>query len=235
MTRVRNVIVNTGILCTILLLFGGCPQKKVETGEGIREGIITYQIRFPELESNSFIASMLPGEIKTYFKDTKVRTEMQFGFGIMKTVGISDSKGKTSFVLMDLFDKKYLVNNSNLDADGNGLPNYELTPTAESKEIAGMNCHMIRVKDLDNNNEFDIFQTDDISVSDIYWNTPYKGTDGALMSFPVTANQISMNLMAKNVTPKELEDDLFSIPDGYEKITQQEFEEILDGLISGEM
>ena len=92
---------------------------------------------------------MLPTEITTHFKEGRIRTEMSFGFGTMKTIGISDSQNKEATILMELFSKKYVVRNAleKISDEPGAIKPYTLNPSKESKKIAGMNCSKIDVID----------------------------------------------------------------------------------------
>ena len=83
-----------------LLLVIACNSGSDVATSGIDEGIITYEIAFPNIEPNTLLASVLPSEIKTFFKRSKVRTDMSFGMGkmeLMRTVTVADSKTQEAY------------------------------------------------------------------------------------------------------------------------------------------
>ncbi len=198
---------------------------------GMSEGVITYNIRFPEVDPNSVMASMLPDQVKTYFKESKVRTEMNFGFGMVKTVGISDSKTKSATIMLNLFGKNYATRDGGKDILAEGKIDYKFEFRDEIKRIAGYDCKQIIVTNKHNNTTFPIYYTEALAVQNLYWNTPFREINGALFQFPIIANQLQMELTAVEVKSLEVADSLFTVPESYKIISRQEFNAMIAELM----
>lgn len=219
------------IFFTIVILFLFSCQQIKEKYLGISEGVITYEVKFPNIKSTSLAASMMPKKVRAYFKNSKLRVEMEIAYGLIKTVSISDSKKAKETVLMEIFGKKYVfINDAELIARENKVP-YRLEKLNEKKEIAGMECTRVLVVNPASKKSFSIYYTNEIRTKNINWHTPYHDIDGMLLAYSISRNNIDMELVAENIEKQVVNDSLFKIPEGYELISKERFEEMLNELM----
>ncbi|MBL7888532.1 MAG: hypothetical protein JNL24_03205, partial [Bacteroidia bacterium] len=107
----------------------------------------------------------------------------------------------------------------------------EIIPTKEMKVIAGYNCKKAHVKLKDEfGTEFDIFYTDELDIKNPNFANPYNMIDGVLMEYQLKKFGLEMRFTAKMVKPEEIEDSTFELPTDYKPISQQEMNELFEGL-----
>lgn len=230
MNKQLKITISINFFIAAFFLFS-CQQIK-DKYFGVNEGMITYEVKFPNLKPNTLAASMMPNEVQTYFKDGKLRVEMNIAYGLIKTISISDPKKEQEAILLDLFGKKYLfMNDAASAAQENKIP-YQFEKLNEKKDIAGLQCNRVLVINPKNKKSFSVFYTTQIKGKHTNWHTPYGEIDGMLLQYPITRHNIDMELMAANIERKSVNDSLFKIPDGFEKVSKERFEKILSELMT---
>lgn len=229
----KNISRNFIVLFLVIIISLSCNEIKQKVF-GVREGKITYGVKFSNLPTNGMESAALPDEVQIYFKKHLTRIEMSLAFGFIRTVSILDASKKTETILLDLFGKKYVLQNDSAAILTENNLNLKLEKSKEQKDIAGMKCKKILISDSARHNNFMVYYTDEIDAGELNWFTPYSEIHGMLMEYPLTRNGIDMELSAKKVEKQNIADSLFIIPEGYEIITREKFESIIDELMMKE-
>lgn len=200
----------------ILISFTGQTQS-------ITEGKVIYTITYLESDIDPQMLSMMPTEAVMYFTNDKTRMEMKMGMG-MNLVTLTDNKLKNTTVLMDVMGNKtaMTMTEDDIKKEAKKAGEYEIVKTNETKNIAGYQCKKAIVT-LKDKNQFNVWYTDQIKVSNVNWNNQFKNIDGFLMEFKMDQNSgMSMNMTAKSITAEKTPEQLFIIPEGYKKMTKDE-------------
>lgn len=209
-------ILAIAILLSCVISSTSFAQKKAT------EGTITYEIIL-DGEMEGMMAAMMPTEIVMKFKGTKSRTEI--ALAMMENIAISDQKNPNGgVVLIDAMGSKYAmkVDPKMIEDQKKGMPNYEVTETTETKEIAGFMCKKAILKNKANNEESVIYYTNQLPYFENSLNAQFSSLKGMPMEFTSKISNVTMTLRAKTFDKAKLDDSLFSIPADYKVVTQEE-------------
>jgi GLPGLI family protein len=199
------------------------------------EGKIVFEISLIGMNDPQMQA-MMPKETVAYFKKNKSRMEMNMMMG-MKNVTISDGDTKSAVTLMDMMGQKYAITN-----DGNPvspeqkkmMEDTKVEVTKETKKIAGYTCSKAIITvpaggKLKEATSMEIWFTKDLSLNKEFVAGPMGKIDGSALEFSIKQNGLDMKFSARDVLKQPVSDDLFLIPSGYKKMTQEELMKTLGG------
>jgi GLPGLI family protein len=218
----------------IVLLAVAAMASLSIAAQGLTEGRVVTGISYPDMEDNTGILAMLPKETTAWYKGDKVRIEQPGAMG-SKTIILVDNKKKETHTYFDMMGTKYeIVSNEKDVLEQNAKAgDYAITPTTETKSIAGYNCKKSIAKGKDGE-EIELWFAPDLARPNSNWTSPYKGIDGMMMEFS-TSKQTSMGPMTMKMTVKEVakepvDDAKFKAPDGtWKKVTMAEFMKSMGG------
>lgn len=227
-------ILNLSFMFLAILAFSSSAyaQKK------IKEGAVKFELA-TDTENDSPEMAMLGGTtLDFYFNDEKQRMDMNMLGGMMKVQSIIPIKSpKDAAILMDMMGQKIqLIGLSEDDLKGNyNMMNVDgiqsiTYDVKDKKEIAGYPCYKAKVK-MDNDMAMEYYITEKIQPP-----LGVKGkSDNTLKGYPLemiidTGQGMKMTFKAKEVTTK-LPDNAFTVPEGYQKMTMKEFEEMTGGMM----
>ncbi|MDW3197388.1 MAG: DUF4412 domain-containing protein [Cytophagales bacterium] len=186
------------------------------------EGVVTFKINLvnPPKEAQQ-IQSMLPETMVYVLKGNKTRMEMEMMGGSLVT--ILDGEAKTSDVLMDMMGQK-MHTQSKMDDFEKGMDMTDVkVHSGDTKKIAGYSCKRITGKSADGY-PVEIYYTDAIQSG------PFNemlekvaNVSGLPLEFTVNNQGMKMLLTATEVKSKDISDNLFEIPDGYQKVEGNPF------------
>lgn len=222
------------VLLLISASFAAFAQGKIT--EGVAAFEITYPSLTPEMKK---IESMLPKELTVYFKHEHSRMEMPMAAGNTVTIGNSTKKDVT--ILMDMMGKKFAmkqtaedIGKKEAELKKNGqLPGIKVTPSTETKTIAGYKCKKALVAYTVNGKteRMDCYYTDALpKMTNTADNPAFKDINGFLMEYNISQGGIQMRITAKSVKAQAVPDALFTIPADYKVMTQEEIVELMSGL-----
>jgi GLPGLI family protein len=222
----KNIVLSC--LCGIIIvLLSACGANN---SDKISEGVIEYDAMV--VDQSNPMASMAPNKMIFHFKENKACAEMSAGMGLFATSFISDPETRSLTQLLKLMTKKFSLkqNAAEIKAELAQLP-VEIKKLKETKMIAGYKCRKAHVKMLDDSgSEFDIYYSNDFSIKDPNFCTPFHEIDGVLMEYQMKKFNLEMKFTAKTVKREEVEEAVFEIPADYKAISQKEMKELFDGL-----
>jgi len=185
------------------------------------EGIIVYKISYADLPSEmKGSEEMMPKTQTFYIKKEKAKFEMVTPMGT--TIIFSDSKLKTSTVLMNTMGGKYKLSFSAEDLDdieSDKSSKYQINCLDEEKTIAGYLCKKVEVLSPGLNRTLEIYYTEEIQPMNI------KGLEGLNikgmpMEYLIKTEEMSMTVIVDKVEQKSIDDDVFIIPEGYQEMPE---------------
>ncbi|MGQ0827062.1 MAG: hypothetical protein ACT4ON_01580 [Bacteroidota bacterium] len=210
-----------------LLLLAGC---KTTDEKFISEGIIEYDAAV--IDQSNPMAGLAPSKMSIKFKNNKSCAEMSAGMGLFSTSFISNPETKSLTQLVKLLNKKFslVLNEAELKKE-NALYPFEIISTKETKLIAGYNCIKAHVKFKDDSApEFDIYYTKELDIQNPNFANPFHMIDGVLMEYQMKKFGLEMKFTVKTVKKEFVEDTVFELPNDYKSITQQEMNDLFEGL-----
>jgi len=199
--------------------------------KNIKEGIIVFDITYPDTETGDLMAGILPREMVLKFKNNKTIGELSAGMGVFKTSIIALPETKMVHQLLKIMSKKYVlaIDSTEIESLYSELPEMKIHFVDETKEIAGYKCHKAVVTFKDNiKEEFSVYYTDDIGIENSNWCTPFHEISGVLLEYQVRKYNYEMRLTAREVEKAEIDDSAFDIPPDYEEISQNGMDKIFE-------
>lgn len=190
-----------------------------------KEGVIHYELIYLDGENSSPIITFLPNDMTYAFKAGKTIQKVEGWGGVFKMTGISNSKTDSVIALMKILgEKKKYKCRIGEDSFGYApLNNLKYEYLNEEKNIAGYKCKKVIAHH--ENIDYDLYYTDEISIQNPNWNTPYKEINGVLMEYQISMFGIKTKITAKEVEFKEVKDSEFKIPEDYKSVNQNEIKE----------
>ena len=198
---------------------------------GADEGVITYKLKYLEEEKEKPVISLLPTEMEFYFKDDNTCQKVEGWMSIFSIIGISDVKTGYKYALLKIMADKYMYKDNKKDvAFGyKEMKGKTIEYTDDTKEIAGYKCKKAIVKYK--GEEYDVYYTDKINIKEPNWNNPYKEIKGVVMEYEISMFDIRTKITAVKVENIEVSDDVFVVPDGYNEVTKQKMEDVINNLM----
>ncbi len=197
------------------------------------EGTITFGLEYQDLPAEmAAMSAMLPDEMTTQIKGDKTRLEQSLGMG-MSQVTITDIKKGSGTMLMNMMGKKMAVEMSKEDLkamekkNGNKKPEFKYVDG--TKKIAGYECKKALVT-VEGAGEMEIYYSEELPAGA---NKQFEGLKGFPLEYTIDSGQFKMKMTAKSVKQETLGADLFAIPDGYDKMTFEEFQKAMGGMMGG--
>lgn len=207
------------------LLFIGQPFAQANF-----EGTVKFRIDYEELSPEmSSMEDMLPRTMTTKIKGNKSRTEQISEIGT--TTVIYDDNKNNSISLINILGKKVAIEMSAKEIEkekskkGNDAPP-EIQIQDPTKEIAGYLCNKAIIYPPETDETITVFYTNEIQAQKI--GVQYEGLEGFPMEYQITSEGLTMNITATKVIPGKISNSEFIIPEGYEKMTAEEFQKSIE-------
>jgi len=198
-------------LLSLILLVGNLNAQTFE-------GKITFGIDYELPEAMEAQRAMLPSDMVIYITKGHVRIEQKTMMGDQNV--ITDTKAKTSVLLMNMMGKKMAITMAD---DGKDKPTPKIAYSDETKKIAGYDCKkaIYTTKDAEGEDqEMEVYYTEDIPSEA---NDKLPGLKGYPLEYTINSSGMLMTLTAKTVSKEKVSKKLFLIPDGYEEMTMEDF------------
>jgi len=221
----------TALFCMIIAIGIIIPQF-VNAGGGKFEGVITYNITFPNSTLPAEQLAMFPKNSTLSIKGTNTRTESVSAMGNM--IEITNYDKKFTVNLLDMMGKKLAIRKAldeiNKDLSKEPKPNIQLTD--ETKDIAGYKCKkaIITVEKNGKKTSFEIWYTSELGGRETNFGNPlYQDIDGMLMEFTFQERTLTMKYSVSKVEKKSVPDSIFEIPPDYKLTTEEELKTMFGG------
>lgn len=196
----------------------------------VREGVIVYELTYPQFTEDNIFTSMFPSEMSFKFKDNDTKSELKTKMAVFSTAILAEHNKRSLTHLVRIANKySGLVMDSAqiMNEYGKAPEGMVITPTDQTKTIAGFVCKHARVTFAnDSTSNFDLYYTNDIAIEDPNWCTPFHEIKGVLMEARVNKFNIDMHMVAKSVTRQKFEEDEFKITQTYQPISVEEMADI---------
>lgn len=207
--------------CTVLLAAIAVLPLSAQTFEGVIKYTISYENLPAEMEEYK---SMLPSEAISTIKGHMFKMEQPLSMG-MKQVTIMDNEAESGVLLMDMMGKKsaIVLDKESREKFEEDQADPEFEYFSETKKIAGYDCKkaIMTMSNGEDTVELEVYYTEDIAGSGI---NQMRGLKGFPLQYSTAMGQFIMTLTAESVDEKKVSDEAFTIPEGYEHITFEDFQ-----------
>jgi GLPGLI family protein len=221
----KKVLVSGLLFLGLLFILSGCKHSMFHSR--LSEGIIEYKVIV--LDSNNPMAKFAPDKMTIKFKNNIAYAQVIAGMGLFETDFINDQPNKKVIQMVRLLNKKvaYTGDTAAVNKELSKMPKFIVTPTNETKVIAGYTCKKATVKsDNDKVIPFDVYYTEDIELEDPNWSTPFKDIKGVLMEYRFNRYGFYMEFTATKVEPAKNDDNLFKCPPEYKTISKEQIDQL---------
>jgi hypothetical protein len=185
----------------------------------LKEGSLIYSIKYEDATLDSSALKGLPDSSSIYFKNDKIRIDMQIGKGAYNIV-IADNLLKQVHVLMNMKGTKTDMLLSEKDILKKMDKNPQVTILKDStRMIAGFNC--IKAIVTTNGYKMEVWFTPDISILNLNWNNALRNIDGFPMEYTLLTGNLHLRMTAKEVKPGPIDDNIFLVPEDYVKVDRE--------------
>lgn len=216
-------------LLLLAAILHGCGEDAAFE-KHITEGIIEYDVTYPELEEDNLMLEMLPDEMIMTFKEDKFKSELKTGAGIVEMSLIADGEKRQLNNMVKLFSDRYVLklNESETQEFVDVLPPFRMEFLDGTDTIADALCKRILIDFGQAKTESYIFAfTDEIALKSPNWCTPYRDIEGVLLDYRIDNYGMVMRLKARKIIPKDIPDEAFVVDDRYQELTRKEFDELV--------
>ncbi|NOY36611.1 MAG: hypothetical protein GXO83_03460 [Chlorobi bacterium] len=217
-------------LLAVLLWLSACQKSSIKQEQ---EGEIVYNITYVQNDLEKFTTDLLPKKLIVRFKDDNIDMEIDGFFGLFNISNIINARKKTNITYLSILDKKfYYQGDFNEPAVGFGtIAKLDVKYVNSTKELCGYEAKEAFVKLPDQDIPIPIYYTSAIKVENPNRATPYSDINGILLEFYLDVSKLKMKLLAEGVYFKDIDDGHFEPRKGYQRISRQQMEEILDKLM----
>jgi len=223
------------ILHILILIFSlsllGCSGDS----EGESEGIISYNVTYPDMDKSNFMFDFMPKKMELIFKDNKYITNLSAGMGLFKTSFLVDKNENEFSQLVKLVDKKYILSlkDEKVEESLSRLPTFKIEHTGKKKNILNYNCKKAIITVNDNSNDtFSVFYTDQINLETPNWCNQFKEIDGVMLEYQYEKYGICMRFTAQSIEFTKINNSEFEIDEKYIPLSEEdidkEMQEIFD-------
>ncbi|MCT4581319.1 MAG: DUF4412 domain-containing protein [Flavobacteriales bacterium] len=186
------------------------------------EGKVVYGLDYELPEAMEAQRSMLPSEMSMLIGKSKTKVIQNTMMG--SQIVITDTKAKSSILLMDMMGQKMAID---LPAPTEEELKEEVQPNFKyddkTKKIAGHKCkHAIMTLEDENGEEMemDVYYTEEIPSAA---NDKLKGLKGFPLEYTILSQGLTMIVTAKSVSKEKVAASEFEVPEGFSKMTMEEF------------
>jgi len=214
------------VMCSLALLYAGCDVRS-PFQKDIKEGVIEYDVTYPDMDPNNLMAEMLPGKMVMTFKGKKVKSVLSTAAGIVEMSVIADGDKKEMISMAKIFSDRYMLRLDYQDAlvFSNVLPPFDMEFTGDHMKVADARCEKVVLTFKGNKRApYEFYYTDEIDIAEPNWYSPYREIKGVLLDYRVENYNINMRLLATNIIAREVADSEFDIDPRYRELTADEFQ-----------
>jgi len=216
----------------MILLTSMIIPSHANAAGGKFEGVITYNISFPNTSIPEEQMAMFPKTMTLTVKGSNTRNETVSARG--NRVIISNFDKKFTVSLTDINGKKLAImktlDDINKDNDKRAKPTIQLT--SETKVIAGYKCKkaVVTIERNGDKSSLEIWYTNELGGKELNFGNPdYKEIDGMLMEYSIDRRSFTMKYSVSKIEKKSVAASLFEIPSGYTVTTEAEMRSMQGG------
>lgn len=190
------------------------------------EGIITYDIMYAGESVSEQGKDYIPKQQSSYFKDGKIRMEMNTS--AVDMIIVANNTGTEAAFLIDFMGMKMAINTTKdmISKTVTDKVYSNIRYTKNKKTIAGYKCKEVKLSY--EGGEATIYTCDDLKTDGGNW-LIHSDIKGAILEFSYKSKDDNVTLIANTVKETPLNAAFFEIPEGYMQIGQKDLESMFGG------
>jgi hypothetical protein len=223
----------TFLKITLIASFFIIGISTVDAQKSLKEGHIEYEVT--EIESESMEAQMMKGTlINVFFNQSKTKMNVQMMGGMINMDIITETATESTTLLMNMMGRKVQVDQTaeeKKEKDGEvEKPEFDITyDKSDTKEIAGEKCTKATLVNKSTKESMIIYVAKKIKPMSKMAQDMFPGLEGLPLELIISAEGMGATITAQKIV-KSVEASAFDIPEGYEKMTSEQFQKEMGGM-----
>ena len=220
-------------LLLLLLIPLACNQDSNKAG-WVKADYIKYRVHYLDHMAGDIPTSLLPDVMEAYYTKKYIRTSIHGYFGQFSLVQIADLRQNTVTSMLNFFGTKvvHTGKKNEVPAGIKALTNPSLEITSDTLTVCGMLSRRGIVRT--DAREYDVYFIEDIKIKSPNITTPYYFIDHVLSDFRVQLSILKMHLVMFEHDKKEVDPELFEVPEAYVPVSRKTMEGIINSLFTKE-
>ncbi len=217
---------------SVFILLVSCKRSDDEAKYS--NGSIEYKITYLENELKEISPGLLPKKMKLEFNPHYATNTIEGFMGFFKLHSHTNFKNKKCSTLLEVLNKKYLFSGDKGESMCcfDNIDNMEIEYTNEVKVIAGLNSKKALIRLPGQDESFEIYYTNEISLENPNSTNPYGQIDGVLTDFQLKLAYLKMKFTAEKFVPSQNNQiRKFNIPEKYQEVTREQMTYIIRRLM----
>lgn len=197
----------------------------------ITEGVITYKVEWMPPPAAQQMAAMFPRELQVHFRADSSAVDTKTNFFSNRVIMNSKTEYLRLLVDMSMANKKYsvLFTPDDMEQMQERSPEFETTPTTETKTINGYQATKYKVKDKKSGQTFEAWFTKDIEVTENPLTAFYDKNLGVPLDFRTVASGMPVKATVAAITESKVPAGTFGGAKEYQEITFAELMGMMGG------
>jgi hypothetical protein len=208
-----------------LLTTLGFAQKK------IKEGSVTYQVKYELPSDKQHMKAMFPSEIKVYFKGDSSTSQSKMGMASSKFIMNPKTEFQRLLIDVPMMSKKFSVRFTpdDIETIKEGLPEFTLAEGTESKTIASYTGKKYTVTDEESGQTSDAVFTKEIDIPANSLSFLFDKKYGFPLEFTSSQQGMAVRAIVKEIKEEKVPAGIFSASNDYEEITYSQLQGMMGG------
>ena len=217
-------LISSTVTCIFLFFLVGPIQSNLFAQNNF-EGKIIYAITYtnmpPQMQGYE---NMLPKDLTVHIKGNKSRVEQKQMMG--SNIIVSDLDKKTGFMEMDMGGQKLRLNITTEEFISQSKIMSNIVYIDEAKTIVGYPCKKAIMSDSTGTRSMTVFYTEKIKNQA---QAEFVGLKGFPLQYNVTQQNMTMEMIASEISEESVSHDIFNKSDGYQDITREDLQKMMGG------
>lgn len=214
----------TGISCLALVSCNAPGKPEVP------QGVLTYDIDYPDHKDQLFLYGLLPKEMKLSYKGSVVEIKVSKS-NMENTLLIDNQKQR----MLAYFKYDAPINSTLSPADIQTLfaqdPAFQIRYTDERKQIIGFNAQKaIATNPKDTSEKVEVWYTQEIPAIHQQWFGPYRDIQATILSYTLKNHGMRMVFTAKQYEAVPVSDSIVTFERPGQKISYTDYDRHLSEL-----
>ena len=221
------------LFCILIITFvlSGCYRSRIPSKGTVNAKIIEYRIEYLAEKAGSIPTNVLPGKMTLIFAEQYALNRIEGFLGQFSLSYIANRRTKTVTSLLKIFDNKYYYTGKpgELPCGIDSMQDIIMEKTGRKKDIAGFASDEFRITKPEGDNFF-IYSAKIDHIKNPNITTPYREIDAVLLEFYTSLSVLKMKLSASRYYSKEVEWNIFNIPEEYIEVSDILMNKAIDEL-----
>jgi hypothetical protein len=217
----------------IVTFFFGCTESN--RPKGMKEGVIDYEIIYPEQMQKEIYASLLPKEMSLVIFDDIIKLKIRGELNLFSLEFLSNNNGDSCYTLLKLPARKVYYPLQPQEKwflfDDTVISSFKIYPDS-IKTFAGISSHLVTIQFKDPQMAVcNAYFSDTIDFKQDGPHTPFDKIPGIPLAFEIKYNNLTFKFKASRYSQAIDKDEQRGIPDGYELTSRDDLENIISSIL----